>query len=59
MVSKNAHFIVQVLEMAVRIQTRGSTIPAASLMPFYEKKEVVKTFIVVTDEEENGRCQDY
>lgn len=41
--------------MAITIKTRGSTIPAASLMPFYKKKEVVKTFVVVTDEGENGQ----
>jgi len=34
----------------------GGTTPAASLWPFYEKKEIVKTFIIVTDEEENGNC---
>lgn len=43
----------QALEMAMTIKTQGSTAPAASLYPFYERKEVVKTFIVVTDEEEN------
>lgn len=45
--------IEQALEMAMTIKTQGSTAPAASLYPFYERKEVVKTFIVVTDEEEN------
>lgn len=43
----------QVLEMAVTTQATGGTSPAASLWPFYERKEVVKTFIMVTDEEEN------
>jgi hypothetical protein len=45
--------------MACKIRTGGSTAPAASLWPFYEAKQVVKTFIIVTDEEENGSCHDY
>ena len=48
--------IYQVLQLAVDTRAGGGTTPAASLWPFYEKKEVVKTFIVVTDEEENGQC---
>ena len=46
--------LFQVLQLAVDTQARGGTTPAASLWPYYEKKEVVKTFIMVTDEEENG-----
>ena len=42
--------------MAVEITATGDTSPAASLWPFYERKEVVKTFIIVTDEEENTDC---
>ena len=49
-----AYVMVQVLDMAVTIQTGGSTKPAASLYPFYEAKEVLRTIIMVTDEEENG-----
>ncbi|XP_067674466.1 uncharacterized protein [Haliotis asinina] len=49
--------IDQVLELAVTTNAGGGTTPAASLWPFYEKKEVVKTFIMVTDEEENGKVQ--
>lgn len=45
--------IEEVLEMAVSIEADAATSPAASLYPFYEKKELVKTFIIVTDEEEN------
>lgn len=48
--------IEEVLQLAVDTQAGGGTTPAASLWPFYEKKEVIKTFIVVTDEEENGTC---
>ena len=51
--------IEQVLEMAVTTHATGSTAPAASLYPFYQKKEVVKTFIMVTDEEENTPYQGY
>lgn len=42
-----------ILEMAVNINADGGTAPAASLFPFYEKKQEIKTFIIVTDEEEN------
>ncbi|XP_071114112.1 uncharacterized protein [Haliotis cracherodii] len=49
--------IDEVLELAVTTTAGGGTTPAASLWPFYEKKEVVKTFIMVTDEEENGKVQ--
>lgn len=34
----------------------GSTSPAASLFPYLLNKQVVKTFIIVTDEEENTNC---
>ncbi|CAH1799551.1 unnamed protein product [Owenia fusiformis] len=49
--------IEEILKMAVTNQASGSTNPAASLWPFYEAKEKVNTFIIVTDEEENQRCQ--
>ncbi len=48
---------LQVLNQAVEVSAQGGTTPAASLWPFYQKKEEVKTFIMVTDEEENGRVQ--
>ncbi len=51
--------IEQVLEMAVSIEADAATAPAASLHPFYERKEVVKTFIIVTDEEENEPFNGY
>ncbi len=47
--------MLKVLEMAVTINASGGTSPAASLLPFYERKEVIKTFMMVTDEEENGK----
>lgn len=43
----------EVLETLKMFKSGGSTAPAASLYPYYEKKEIVKTFILVTDEEEN------
>ena len=51
--------IEQVLDMAVTVRATGSTAPAASLYPFYERKEVVKTFVIVTDEEENTACKGF
>lgn len=51
--------VEQVLQMAITVKADGGTTPAASLMPFYQRKEVVKTFILVTDEEENGECNGY
>ena len=51
--------LFQVLEMAVKVNAVGGTAPASSLYPFYEKKDVVKTFVLVTDEEENATCMNY
>ncbi|XP_072178023.1 uncharacterized protein [Diadema setosum] len=48
--------ISEVLEMASKLKTDGSTAPAASLWPYYERKEIIKTFVMVTDEEENCEC---
>jgi hypothetical protein len=36
----------------MEVKANGGTCPAAALLPFYQRKEVVKTFVVVTDEEE-------
>ena len=46
--------IPDVLKLATTIDVGCGTAPVSSLLPFYVKKEVVKTFIIVTDEEENG-----
>ena len=46
---------LQILKMAVTFKAGGVTAPAASLYPFYESKQQIKTFIVVTDEGENKR----
>jgi hypothetical protein len=43
----------EVLEAIKLFKSSGSTSPASSLYPYYERKEIVKTFILVTDEEEN------
>ncbi|KAL8588504.1 hypothetical protein ACOMHN_022291 [Nucella lapillus] len=51
--------VEQVLEMAINTRAEGGTAPAASLWPYYERKEVVKTFIMVTDEEENSDCHGF
>ena len=51
--------IEQVLDLALSTVADNSTAPAASLYPFYQKKEIVKTFIIVTDEGENEDCEGY
>ena len=47
------------LEVAVKVNASGSTAPAACLYPYFEKKETIKTFVIVTDEEENTSCNGY
>jgi len=46
--------IEDVLTLALVTQTAGSTANAAGLVPYYDAKEVIKTFVMVTDEEENA-----
>jgi hypothetical protein len=46
--------IAEVLGIAYKTEAEGSTAPAASLVPYFDKKEIIKTFIIVTDEEENA-----
>ncbi|CAF1258574.1 unnamed protein product [Rotaria sordida] len=43
-----------VLSLALITQADGSTANAAGLVPYYNAKEVIKTFVMVTDEEENA-----
>lgn len=43
-----------VLSLAIVTRADGSTANAAGLVPYYDAKEVVKTFVMVTDEEENA-----
>ncbi|XP_033635030.1 uncharacterized protein LOC117296291 [Asterias rubens] len=45
--------IEEVLHLATTLSAVGGTAPAASLLPYYTEKKVCKTFIMVTDEEEN------
>ncbi|XP_038059429.1 uncharacterized protein LOC119730532 [Patiria miniata] len=45
--------VEEALHLATTMTAVGGTAPAASLYPYYQAKKVVKTFIVVTDEEEN------
>ncbi|XP_074657084.1 uncharacterized protein LOC141910252 [Tubulanus polymorphus] len=51
--------IAEVLKLAMQMKASRATAPAASLYPFYERKEIVKTFILVTDEEENTLFKGY
>ena len=43
-----------VLSLAIITKADGSTANAAGLVPYYNAKEVIKTFVMVTDEEENA-----
>jgi hypothetical protein len=49
--------IEDVLTLALSTQATGSTANAAGLVPYYDAKEVIKTFVMVTDEEENTDAQ--
>lgn len=49
----NPKNVSDVLNVAYETKATGSTSPAASLVPYYDNKEIIKTFIIVTDEEEN------
>lgn len=47
----------EVLSLALVTRADGSTANAAGLVPYYDAKEVIKTFVMVTDEEENADGQ--
>jgi hypothetical protein len=49
--------IEDVLTLALTTRADGGTANAAGLVPFYDGKEVIKTFVMVTDEEENTDAQ--
>ncbi|KAH9514771.1 hypothetical protein Btru_023606 [Bulinus truncatus] len=51
--------VKEMLKLAATTVADGGTTPASSLIPFYKNKEIVKTFIIVTDEEENGEIENY
>ena len=44
---------IEAVELAGSIRASGTTSPAASLRYYYDRHEVIKTFIIVTDEIEN------
>mmetsp|Transcript_37827 Transcript_37827/g.77674 ORF Transcript_37827/g.77674 Transcript_37827/m.77674 type:complete len:583 (-) Transcript_37827:40-1788(-) len=46
----------QTLEVASLVKAGGCTANAASLLPFYQSKQEVDLFVMVTDEEENTRA---
>jgi hypothetical protein len=45
--------VEDVLTLALTTNVGGGTANAAALLPYYLNKEIIKTFIMVTDEEEN------
>ncbi|KAI8621305.1 hypothetical protein BC830DRAFT_1077241 [Chytriomyces sp. MP71] len=49
----------EVLTVAKAIQATCSTSPAACLYPYLKEKILMDLFIVVTDEEENMKCEGY
>ncbi|XP_069121480.1 LOW QUALITY PROTEIN: uncharacterized protein [Argopecten irradians] len=42
----------EAIKLAMKTMAHGSTNPSSALKPFYKRKRVVKTFIIVTDEDE-------
>jgi hypothetical protein len=49
----------QVLEVATDNKADGLTAPACAILDYYKRREPVKFFIVVTDEIENVKSEDY
>ena len=49
--------IEDVLTLALTTNVAGGTANAAALLPYYQNKEIIKTFIMVTDEEENDSIE--
>ncbi len=49
--------VEDVLTLALTTNVRGGTANAAALLPYYLNKEIIKTFIMVTDEEENDSIE--
>lgn len=49
--------VAQVLQVATETKATGLTAPACTLVDYYNKKKIVKFFIVVTDEIENEKYQ--
>jgi len=51
--------IPQVLDVATNVKADGLTAPACTIYEYYVKKEIVRFFIVVTDEIENVQYKGY
>ena len=51
---KNPLKVADVIDVAFETRADGGTAPAACLVPYYDNKEIIKTFVMVTDEEENA-----
>jgi len=45
--------ITDAVKFGREVKTKGYTCPAASMLYYYNRKEVVKTIIIITDEQEN------
>lgn len=46
--------ITEAIKFGKEVKTKGSTVPASSLMHYYEQRKHLATIILITDEEENG-----
>lgn len=51
--------ICDAVKFGKEVRTEGSTNPAASLLHYYERKEEIKTIILITDEEENQSAKGF
>jgi hypothetical protein len=51
--------VKDVITLSQNCRAQNCTAPAASLYPYYAARKVIKTFIIVTDEEENTEFAHY
>lgn len=51
--------VEETLEVCQKIRANGCTNLAACLWPYFEAKQVVDTIVMVTDEYENTKCNNY
>lgn len=51
--------VKDVMQLSATLNAGGCTSPAASLYEYYKNEKKIKTFIIVTDEEENTMCFNY
>jgi len=49
--------VADVLALARATRASGATAPAAGLVPYFNAKKEVRTFVIVTDEEENTKAK--